>query len=239
MLSTLLESRAVKARRTGGGLVSVAVHAAAIGALVVVTARVPETVKEELIVEPIRMTELEKPKPEPAPPSEPSAPRVATTEAPPLGAPALIPPVDIPDVIPPIDLSRPVTDPNDFATGRRGVPASQGGVPGGTGLVPNDGGYFYEGQVSKAAMMLPGQSGPIFPEMLRTAGIMGQVLAQFVVDTTGRADLATFKALQSDHELFTAAVKASLARARYLPAEIDGRRVPQLVQQVFQFTLNR
>jgi hypothetical protein len=34
-------------------------------------------------------------------------------------------------------------------------------------------------------------------------------------------------------------VKASLARARYLPAEIDGRRVPQLVQQVFQFTLNR
>ena len=39
--------------------------------------------------------------------------------------------------------------------------------------------------------------------MLRSANVEGEVLAQFVVDTTGRADMSTFKVLKSTHELFT------------------------------------
>ena len=76
-------------------------------------------------------------------------------------------------------------------------------------------------------------------KQLRRAGLEGQVLAQFVVDSTGRALLDSYTALHSDHPQFTSAVKTALARLRYLPAEVGGRRVPQLVQQTFQFTLNR
>ena len=69
--------------------------------------------------------------------------------------------------------------------------------------------------------------------------VEGTVLAQFVVDTTGRADVSTFTALRSDNALFTSAVRAALGRMRFLPAEVGGRKVPQLVQQPFQFTVTR
>ena len=67
----------------------------------------------------------------------------------------------------------------------------------------------------------------------------GTVLAQFVVDTTGRAEMNTFKVLKSDNDLFSNAVKNALQRMRFLPAEVGGRKVKQLVQQPFQFSLNR
>lgn len=238
MFATLLESRARRVRRTGGGLVSLALHLGALATLVVVTARAATPPAHEDREVPVQMTDLPEPTPTPPAPRDAATPRVYRDAAPALGTPALIAPIEIPNAIPDIDLSRPVTDERDFATGRRGVTAAQGGVPGGTGLTPAAG-YFFEGQVEKVAMVLPGQPGPTFPDLLRSAGIEGQVLAQFVVDSTGRAQLATFTALQSDHALFTAAVKASLSRVRYLPAEVGGKPVPQLVQQVFQFTLNR
>jgi protein TonB len=73
--------------------------------------------------------------------------------------------------------------------------------------------------------------------MLRTAGIEGHVMAQFVVDSTGRVQLATLQVLESQHPLFTAAVRTALSRMRFLPAEAGGARVAQLVQQSFQFTV--
>ena len=63
------------------------------------------------------------------------------------------------------------------------------------------------------------------------------MLAQFVVDTTGRAQPGSFKVLKSTHELFTLAVKNALPQMRFLPAEIGGRKVKQLVQQPFAFAI--
>ena len=74
--------------------------------------------------------------------------------------------------------------------------------------------------------------------MLRSAGITGDVIAQFVVNEDGRADMRTFKALSSSHPQFTAAVKAALPQMRFYPAEVGGRKVKQLVQQSFTFSLN-
>jgi len=51
--------------------------------------------------------------------------------------------------------------------------------------------------------------------------------------------MSTFKALKSDNDLFTTSVKNALQRMRFLPAEVGGRKVKQLVQQPFQFSLNR
>lgn len=80
---------------------------------------------------------------------------------------------------------------------------------------------------------------PRYPAGLRQGRIEGSVLAQLVVDPSGRADTSTFKALRSTHPEFTAAVKAALPCMRYLPAELIGRRVNQLVQQPFMFGLAR
>jgi protein TonB len=75
--------------------------------------------------------------------------------------------------------------------------------------------------------------------MLRSANVEGEVLAQFVVDTTGRADMSTFKILKSSHDLFTNSVRNVLPNMRFYAAEIGGRKVKQLVQMPFQFTLTK
>jgi protein TonB len=75
--------------------------------------------------------------------------------------------------------------------------------------------------------------------MLQSAGVEGKVLAQFVVDVDGKADMSTFKVLESSHELFTQAVRQVLPRMRFFPAEIGGKKVRQVVQQPFVFGLNK
>jgi protein TonB len=65
------------------------------------------------------------------------------------------------------------------------------------------------------------------------------VLAQFVVDTTGRAETNTFKVLKSDHDQFTQAVRNALPGMRFYPAEVGGRKVKQLVQQPFVFNISK
>ena len=59
------------------------------------------------------------------------------------------------------------------------------------------------------------------------------------MDTSGRADMSQFKVLKSSHDLFTNAVKSALVSMRFYPAEIGGRKVKQLVQQPFNFTLTK
>lgn len=235
MFSTLLESRSRRTRRTGGSIVSIGLHAGVIGALVAATAnatvRTPDDPGETRI-----MFQAPPPPPSPQPiASPPKTEGVYTNQAPALGAPALDVPLDIPTGIPDVDLSKSATNASDFDSGRRGVST---GIPGGTTTLPSTG-YFFEGQVEKPAMSLPGTLGPAFPEVLRSAGIQGQVLAEFVVDSTGMARMETFRVLKSEHELFTTAVRRSLERTRFLPAEAGGRKVPQLVQQLFQFSLAR
>ena len=65
------------------------------------------------------------------------------------------------------------------------------------------------------------------------------MLVQFVVDTAGRVETSTFKVLRQSHNEFEAAVRGALPKMRFLPAELKGRRVRQLVQQPFVFALAR
>ena len=237
MFNTLLESKSHRTRRTGGSLVSIGLHVGLVGALIAATANA--TVRTPNDPGETRITF--QPTPPPAPPqtrasSAPPSDRVFTNAAPALGAPALEVPLDIPTGIPPLDLSRGVTNEDDFRTGIRGLGT---GVPGGSSSTLPASGYFIEGQVDRPVGTLPGTVGPTFPDLLRTAGVEGQVLAEFVVDTTGFARMESFRVLKSDHDLFASAVRRSLDRMRFLPAEAGGRKVPQLVQQTFQFMLNR
>ncbi len=100
-----------------------------------------------------------------------------------------------------------------------------------------DGKPYFEFQVEKPASMRRGSVGLRYPEMLRSAQVEGSVLASFVVDERGVADMSTFKMLRSDHELFTHSVRVALPEIRYEPAEVGGMTVKQVVQQPFVFSL--
>ena len=63
------------------------------------------------------------------------------------------------------------------------------------------------------------------------------MLVQFVVREDGAPDLSTLKILKSSHDLFTNAVRISLATMRMRPARVGGRAVKQLVQMPFEFRL--
>lgn len=105
-------------------------------------------------------------------------------------------------------------------------------------ISPNGNQTFFEFQVTKQVSPMPGNSAPRYPDMLRSANVEGEVLAQFVMDTLGHADMSTFRVLKSTHDLFTAAVRGSLPTMNFYPAEVNGRKVKQLVQMPFQFSLS-
>lgn len=97
---------------------------------------------------------------------------------------------------------------------------------------------YFSFQVEKQVQVVPGGPTPRYPEPLRAAGIQGQVLAQFIVDTTGKADMRTFKVLRSTHSDFAFQVRSAVASMEFYPAILMGRKVRQLVQMPFNFCLN-
>ena len=98
---------------------------------------------------------------------------------------------------------------------------------------------YFEFQVEKPVTPAVGSGMPRYPDMLRAAAVEGEVLAQFVVDTTGRAEVGSFKVLKSSDDLFTQSVKNALPQMRFIAAEVGGKKVKQLVQQPFTFSLAR
>lgn len=240
MFNNLIESNAKRQRSAGGALASVVLHGALIGIAVVATASAAieaEKPKEEKIdfVETPKEEAPPPPEPDPTPPPPPP-PDVVAAPPPPKGFQVLQAPVEIPNVIPDIDLTRKAIDEADFSG--KGV---AGGIAKGVEGAPpspvvDNNQTFFEFQVEKPVAQLPGGA-PQYPSMLQQQGVKGQVIAQFVVDTTGRVETGTFKVLESSHDLFTAAVRRSLPNMRFVPAEVGGRKVRQLVQQPFVFDI--
>jgi len=98
---------------------------------------------------------------------------------------------------------------------------------------------YFEFQVEQPVTPAPGSTQPRYPDMLRRAGVEGEVLAQFVVDTTGRAEVGSLKILKSSHDLFVQSVQNALPQMRFIPAEVGGRKVKQLVQQPFTYSISK
>lgn len=235
MFENLIETKPKKQRTTGSMVLSVFVHVVLIGAAVYGTLQAKEAI-EKPKAEKVEFVEMKKDEPPPPEEAPPPPPDVVAAPPPPKGFQVLTAPIKIPDVLPEIDLSKKVTDEADFSG--KGVAGGIGkGVVGGTGPVGEQ--TYFEFQVEKQVAPAPGNPGPRYPDMLRSANVEGEVLVQFVVDTTGRVEMNSFKVLKSSHDLFTNAVRQALSTMRFYPAEIGGRRVKQLVQQPFNFTLTR
>jgi periplasmic protein TonB len=238
MFNNLLESKPKKEKRGGGTVTSIVLHSILVGLAVYATANAAiknEKPRQE------KIDFVETPKDEPPPPKDepppPPPPDVVAAPPPPKGFQVLTAPVDIPDVIPDIDLSKKVTDENDFS-GKGVAGGTSKGVEGGKAVVQSDQPYF-EFQVEKPVVPAPGSTSPRYPDMLRQAGVEGEVLAQFVVDTTGKAEPGSLKILKSSHDLFIQSVKNALPQMKFIPAEVGGRKVKQLVQQPFSFSISK
>ena len=227
MFNTLLESKATRQRTTGGTVFSVISHVVLITGAVYATAHagIKNTKEKEEKLNFVQVKKAAEP-PKPKPQEQLLAP------PPPKGFQTLAAPINIPDAIPNVDLTKSVTNEADF-TGK-GV---QGGVGNGKPVQVDQ--PYFDFQVEKQAAVMPNQPKPAYPDMLQQAGIAGEVIAQFVVDTAGRAQMGTFKVIKSDNELFTQAVKSNLAKTKYFPAEVGGRHVMQLVEQQFAFAMGK
>ena len=104
-------------------------------------------------------------------------------------------------------------------------------------MSPDKNGVYFEYQVEKPVVPDTGSRAPLYPQELRTAGIEGQAIVEFVVDTTGRADVSSFKVLRVSDERFLEPIRVALPQMRWVPAQVGGRKVKQLVQQPFLFAL--
>jgi protein TonB len=227
MFNTLLESKA-KGQELGGGTAFSIFFHTVVGVFgIVATLHAGITNKKEK-VDKLDFVEVKKaPEPPKPPPKDVFAP------PPPKGFPVLTPPTNIPDIIPDVDLTKHATDPADF-TGK----GAADGTAKGTGEKPTDQ-PLSSFQVEEQAAAVPGTPSPHYPEMLTSAGVEGQVFVEFVIDTTGRADMSTFRVLKSDHELFSQEVKTALPHMRFYPAKVGGRKVKELVQLPFAFALTK
>lgn len=232
MLDQLLETKQVTQRKTGGTLVSALLHVLLIGAAIQLGQR--SLVANERPLPIIIRAPLE---PKPEVPVEQRRDHSEATARSPFGHQVVIAPVNVPIDIPPVDLTAPATNPIDWKGIGPGVGHSDGDS---TVTAPIAGDQpMFDFQVDKPAAALPGSASPAYPEMLKSSGVEGSALVQFVVDTLGRAEVDSFKVLQSTHDAFGASVRLSLPRMRFLPAEAGGRKVRMLVQQQFAFALER
>ena len=234
MLTRLPESNARRQRRTGGFVASTVVHLAVIALAVRASGltAAPSPPKEPDVViydAPLEPRKPDTPRPptpsrDPASPSNPSVPV-------------------IPDLVLPVSTEILTTIPDTGSM--RGLlehafnptRVASSGQPNGAPNVSDGSPLFTESIVEKAVVAIPGTATPRYPAVLQSAGVEGSVRAQFVVDTLGRVEQGSFRALESTHDLFTAAVRDALTRARFKPAEVGGHRVRQLVEQSFAFSI--
>ncbi|MFN8572212.1 MAG: TonB family protein [Gemmatimonadaceae bacterium] len=92
-------------------------------------------------------------------------------------------------------------------------------------------------QVDSVAARYEDSAAPPYPASLLRKHVEGSVMVQYVVDTTGRADTASFKVLATTHKEFAQSVRTTLPQMRFHAAIMAGRHVKQLVQQAFSFRI--
>jgi len=78
---------------------------------------------------------------------------------------------------------------------------------------------------------------PSYPLKLLELKVEGGAYVQFVVDTTGLADTASFRVISSTHPEFAQSVREALPGMRFTPAILRSKKVRQLVEQPFMFKI--
>ncbi len=90
----------------------------------------------------------------------------------------------------------------------------------------------------KPATSVPGTLLLRYPPHLVPGRVTGCAALEFVVDTLGRAEPATFQVLVASRPEFAQSAAAAAVAGRYRPAERDGRLVRGVVRMPFTFAIN-
>lgn len=231
MFDNLLESQKSASLGTAirGGAFSIGLHAVLITFAVYATMHAKQVVKQVQHVYDIALQTQEK-KAEPPPPQQ----ELSTVAAPPKGFQTLAIPTNIPVNIPP-----PSANSNFNAADFSGI-GVEGGIAKGIGSAPvirTDQPYL-ESVVEERPDYVSGPT-PIYPEILKQAGIEGRVMLQFVIDTTGHVERNSLKVLSSTNPLFDRPSMEAVAASVFRPGRISGRAVRVLVRQPVNFNLNK
>ena len=245
MLAVLLESRTPRRRRNGettvgGAAFSVAAHLAILAATVATTMRA--TMPRAERPKPVALSYLAPPPPPPAVPKPavlPPAPALQRRMALPASQTMMFTILRLPS-------PRAVAPPTiDFAQNLSSRHAADG-PPTPTGSLvrsivgagddrPSNGPW----RGSELTTRIVTSATPLYPDMLRLAGVEGSVLIEFAIDTTGRILIPTVEVLQSTHDQFTRAVMEALPRFRFRPAESGGHPILSFAQMPFEFRIPR
>lgn len=95
---------------------------------------------------------------------------------------------------------------------------------------------FSEAIVEEKPSVLSGAT-PVYPELLKEAGIQGRVVVQAVIDTLGRAEATSVKILQSPNPGFDRSARNYVLNARLRPARVHGRAVRVLINIPIDFRI--
>lgn len=98
---------------------------------------------------------------------------------------------------------------------------------------------FTIAEVDSAVAVDPSSAAPVYPPALLKLGIEGSVMVRYVVDSMGRADVETLQIIRASRIEFAVAVREVLPFMRFTPARVGPRAVPQLVEQPFNFRIQK
>lgn len=237
MLTVLLESRATPSRHVGGMIMSALAHGAAIAAVIALTIPDRDSVKRVPDIRPTTVHYVRPPVPSIDTGDRASSPTQSDVVAPRPVLPVIDVPLITPTKISPIDLTRASTSTDEVLIG--GPTRALAGPGTLIAAIGGPDGVSDASAVDRAPRVAGRAPEPRYPATLRSAGIEGRVVAEFVVDTLGRAELGTLRFPELANPLFGDAVREALARYRFLPGEVAGRKVRTRVAVPFDFRLEK
>jgi TonB family protein len=217
MVLTLLESKrkAGNKRLFGVGFASLAIHSAMIASVVYAT--LPAAPRDDQVRTDATVVLL--------PPHE----QQKAADPPPVqladalkGFQTVAIPAQILTDIPPVDLQQRF-DPKDY---------SGSGVEG--GLNGNE--VYAEALVEERPALLSAPP-PVYPALLKQAGIQGRVILPAVIDTTGRVEPASVRILKSPHPGFDQPTKDWVLKALFRPGRLQGRGVRVFIHLLVDYSI--
>ena len=134
----------------------------------------------------------------------------------------------IPTDMPPVDLQQRF-DPKDYSgSGAESSRASD--------MVESGNEVYAEGLVEERPALLSAPA-PVYPALLKQAGIQGRVMLPAVIDTTGRVEPASVRIMKSSHPAFDQPTRDWILKALFRPGRLHGRGVRVSIHLVVDYSI--
>ena len=78
---------------------------------------------------------------------------------------------------------------------------------------------------------------PVYPDLLRQAGVAGRVVLEAVVDTTGRVLASSILVVEATNPGFVAPARRALLATLFRPAMVDGKAMRMRVRIPYEFAI--